>query len=259
MDKDKLLVGSVVKAFRILDCFDDKNRILTLADITRKTGYPKTTVYGLLSTLENEHIIAKDNTVQGYRLGVQLFKHAYIAKISMPIIQIVSPIMKQLSVETGENVYLTTHSKGRVLFLEGIHYDHTYINYSETGKTLPMHCSASGKAMLANMTEDEVDAIFKRYPLEKKTINTMTDPVQIKKELAVIARQGYALDMEEESIGVRCVSVAILNNDNRPVGAISISGSVPHMTDENARQYYQLLMRQMRIIRMNADLFPCQY
>ncbi len=252
-------IASLEKAVRILDCFDVQHKVLSLSEITKMTGYPKTTVHGLVSTLIHENMLARATGNQGYMLGIHLMELSFHARLATPVIQIIAPTMNRICAQTHQNVYLTTHHLGRLLYLESCLYNREYIGYSENGKCLPMHCTASGKAMLAYMTDDQLNDIVNRWPLEKKTPNTITDLSLLKNELENIRNRGFAVDMEEETIGVKCLAVPVLNTTSQPVGALSISGSVPNMTTAKIYEYSEVLLNNMSILRMNADLFPCEY
>ncbi len=257
--KEKGGIASVVKAIRIMDCFDAQHKVLGLAELSKMTGYPKTTVYGIVATLVNENMVTRVAGSQNYALGTHLLKLAYHTKLSMSIVQLAAPTMNRLCAESRENVYLTTHSQGRLLYLESCFRDREHVGYSETGKSLPMHCTASGKAMLSYMTEEQVDAILSRYPLTKVTSNTITDATLLRREFAEIRARGFAIDDEEETVGVKCIAVPVLNQDSMPVGAISISGSVASMTTGKIYEFYEMILNQLPILRLNASQFPCQY
>lgn len=252
-------IASVVKASRILSCFDMTHKELSLAEISRMTGYPKTTVYGFVNTLLQENMLARSSSSEQYTLGTRLLELSYYTKASIPIIQIATPMMSRLNEQSGQNVYLTTHIQGRMIYLESYYRDREYIGCSEAGKTLPMHCTASGKVMLAYMTEEQVDAILREYPLTPLTKNTLTDRDALRNELAQIRARGYAFDNEEVEIGVKCLAVVVLNRQGQPVGAVSLSGSAASMSEDKLQEYYQMVSDQLTILRLNADLFPCRY
>lgn len=252
-------IASVKKAVRILNCFAAGQGEQSLGQIAKTTGYPKTTVHGILATLEGENLISRAPNSSNYTLGTGLMELAYHAKLALSIIQIAAPAMNKLAAQAQQNVYLTTHSFGRLLYLDSCYRDREYIGYSTAGKTLPMHCTASGKAMLAYMDEAQVNRIIEKYPLVCVTPNAITDRGRLAKELMEIRARGYAIDDEEETIGVRCIAAPVLSDGGIPVGALSLSGSAVVMTEERMRAYYEMLADQMPVLRLNAPLFPCRF
>ena len=129
-------------------------------------------------------------------------------------------------------------------------------NYSNAGKTLPMHCTGCGKAMLAYLPEDELLHVLEISPLVRFTPNTITDRDQLFRELEAIRKRGYAIDIEEESPGVKCVGLPIRDNDGYPVGAISISGTIMSMRDEILDNYARAASRACQGMLGSVGLFP---
>ncbi len=252
-------IASVKKAIRILNCFSGERREQSLKQIAAITGYPKTTVFGILATLESENLIARSPNSQNYMLGTGLMELAYHAKASLSIVQIAAPVMDKLAAQAQQNVYLTTHSLGRLLFLDSCYRAREHVGYSTAGKVLPMHCTATGKAMLAYMTPAQVERIIAAHPLKAVTSNTITDMARLKEELALIRQRGYAIDNEEETIGVKCVAAPVIGAGGIPVGALSLSGAAVAMTDERIRQYYEMLAEQTPLLGLNAHLFPYRF
>ena len=120
----------------------------------------------------------------------------------MPVIQYALPFLEELQVKTGENIYLTSHVDGQVLYLEGVYPSIRIGNYSVAGKRLPLHCTGCGKAMLAYLPDDEFEAVLKRWGLPAITPHTITTRARIEQECAAIRARGYATDREEETLGV---------------------------------------------------------
>lgn len=254
-DDARWRVNSVAKALSVLGCFTQSRQELTLADMSRMLGLPKSTLLNLVRTLESEGYLYRVKYSQSYRLSYKILELAYFMRMSIPINQYALPLMEDLQALSGENVYLTTHINGRVLYLEALYSGSRSAKYSVSGKTLPMHCTSCGKAMLSYMSEEDVDSVISKWGLTQVTPNTITDREQLFTALADIRRCGYAVDVEEESLGVKCVAVAIRNTDGQAVGALSISGSVISMKDEYVLKYAAELSKAASILSNYADLF----
>ena len=250
------LVNSVNKALNILECFTATQRELTLSQISRHLGLPKSTTLNLIRTLEaNGYLLHLANT-QTYQLGYKVMGLSYNLRASMPIIQYATPFLEELQVKTGENVYLTTHVDGQVLYLEGVYPSIRIGNYSVAGKRLPLHCTGCGKAMMAYLPKDELEEVINQWGLPKITKNTITTRERLEKELALTRKRGYALDLEEETLGVKCVAMPILDSTGYPAGAISISGTVMSMRDELIEDYAKMISRVCSVLIANAHQFP---
>ena len=249
-------VKSVMKALGILELFSPARTQMSLAQLSHTLEMPKSTTLNLIKTLEDGGYLLYDRDSQTYRLGYRALQLGYNVRASIPVIQHAIPFMEDLLTRTHENVYLTSHMNGQVLYLDGAYNSRRYGKYSVTGKTLPLHCTGCGKAMLSYMTDDEVRQIIDRWGLKRFTPNTITDPDRLLEEIAASRERGYATDTEEETLGVRCVATAIRNAQGRPVGAISIQGTTLSMTDARIREYAALTASVSTILAEQAHLFP---
>lgn len=249
-------VNSVNKALRILECFTTTQKSLTLAQISRMLGIPKSTVLNLIRTLEINGYLLHIADTQSYQLGYKLMGLSYNLRASLPIIQFATPFLEELQVKTGENIYLTSHIDGKVFYLEGIYPSIRIGNYSVAGKQLPLHCTACGKSMMAYLPEDELEQVIKQWGLPQITQNTITDYPRLMEEFKSIRQQGYAKDLEEETLGVKCIAMAIRDCSGYPTGAISISGTMISMRDELLEEYAKFLSRICSVLISYAHQFP---
>lgn len=176
--------------------------------------------------------------------------------MSMPVLRFTLPFLEDLQLKTGKTIYLTTHVNRRVLYLDVFHQNRRMYSYSISGKTLPMHCTGCGKAMLAFLPQEEIEHILDTEGLPAFTPNTITDRQTLYQELEEIRSRGYAIDYEEETLGVRCVAAPIRNAQGYPTAAISISGAVLSMQEDQFFQYADFLTNACRALASNANEFP---
>lgn len=250
------IVMSVVKALNILDCFTITRSQLSLAQLSTQMSYPKSTTLNLVRTLESSGYLLKDPITQNYSLGYKILNLSYLLRSSIPVIQYALPFLEDIQKNSGEIVYLTSHINGQVLYLEGIYPSRRMTNYSISGKTLPMHCTGCGKAMLAYLPEQQQKEIILRWGLTKMTPNTITNEEALNEEIKLIRSCGYAIDMEEESPNVKCVAVPVLDSNGYPVAAVSISGTVMNMKDSLLNDYAKMLSRTCSLLSAKASEFP---
>jgi DNA-binding IclR family transcriptional regulator len=201
------------------------------------------------------YLVKVPNT-QNYRLGMELFELGYVVKSSIPIIQYAIPIMEDIQEKTGEIVYFTVPRNGKVLYLEGVYPGKKLIHYSISGRVLYMHCTAVGKAILAYLPEEMVKKIIEYWGMPIFTPQTISNSKDLMEALELNRKRGYAIDIEEESPGVKCLAVPIRTSHNEVLGALSISGSVISMLDSKFSLYAELLMSASNILAQKANLFP---
>lgn len=249
-------VKSVVKAIQILSCFTPEHPELSLADISSQLKIPKSTTLNLLRTLEDYDYISRTYPSMNYRLGYAVMQLNYCKQMSMPVVRLSLPFLEDLQFKTGKTIYLTTHINGKVLYLDVAHQNRRMSSYSISGKMLHMHCTGCGKAMLAFLPEEEVHSIIQTYGLPAFTPNTITSEEALYEELAAIRKRGYAFDHEEETLGVRCIAAPIRNAKGYPTAAISISGAVLSMQEEQVYEYADVLLNTCHALSNNANEFP---
>jgi DNA-binding IclR family transcriptional regulator len=240
---------------RVLHCFSAARPEWSLTQLAQKLDMPKSSLLNMLKTLELYEFVVKSPVTGAYRLGVGLLEFSYNARSSLPIIQYAFPFLEELHHKTGKNIYFTIPRHGKVLYLESILPSRRSIHYSDFGKTLPMHCTGCGKAMMSHLAQEEIDRIVELVGLERFTPTTITDYGKLMKELRLTRERGYAIDNSEESHGVKCVGVPIIAV-GRVLGAVSISGSVLTMPDEELPEYAEMIMTVTSLMASKAELFP---
>ena len=111
--------------------------------------------------------------------------------------------------------------------------------FTDVGQAAPAHCTAAGKAILAQLPPEQAIATVSPSRMQPRTAHTITTAEGMRRELEMVRAAGYALDNEEQEIGVRCVAVAVPSSS--PPAALSISGPSPRMTDALIHQSVPLL------------------
>lgn len=254
--KQKPKVISVVKCLNILESFSDTQPELNLTQLSDLLKMPKSTLLNTIRTLESRGYLYRANNSLNYRLGFKLMELSYNARASLSIVQYAMPFLEELQERTGEIVYLTTHINGRVFYLECVMPIKKTVTYSLNGRTYPMHCTGCGKAMLAFMSEEEVDTIIAMRGLPRYTENTITDINDLKNALTKYRKLGYAIENSEGSHNIRCIAMPICRSDGVVAGAISISGPPITMTDEKFTEYAKHLAGACNFLSQYAQLFP---
>jgi len=250
-------INSVIKSLRILELFNPVNTEYSLTQISKRLQIPKSTLLNFMRTLEGEGYICRNPISQNYRLGIKLMILGYNMRSTLTISHYAIPCMEDLCAQSKGNVYLTTYVDGILLYLEGIYSNRRTTKYSVAGKTLPMHVTASGKAIMSYMPAGQVDAIIRKHPLIASTKYTITDPDELRREIRRCHDQGYAFDNQEETLGIHCVAVAIRDPSGFPVGALSISGSSMQMTDERRESFVSMLTEARATLSDYTSMFPC--
>ena len=220
---NSLAVQSLHRAFDILEAIGNSAMPASLKEITAATGLPKSTVYRLISNLETRDYVCCDNNGK-YRLGFQLFMMSQWAEKDFKVKRVAKIFLESLNEFTKETVHLAILGKNRVLYVDTVESPHALRLVAKLGSTNSVHCTALGKVLLLKHSDEEIHGIIEEQGMEKRTEYTLCTPADYLREMAVVRRQGYALDNRESEMDSRCVGAPIYDNTGKVVAAISISG-----------------------------------
>ncbi|WP_371679116.1 IclR family transcriptional regulator [Streptomyces sp. NBC_01276] len=216
-------VKSAVRTVLLLEHFAARPGLHSLADIQNDLSLPKSSLYMLLRTLVNLGWVETDATGTRYGIGVRalLVGSSYID--GDEVVAAARPTLDRLSDDTTETIHLARMDGTSVVYLATRQSQHYLRPFTRVGRRLPVHSTALGKALLATHTDEEVRRLLPRR-LEAVTQHTITDREQLVEELALVREQGYALDREENTLGLRCFGVAV---PYRTPARDAVSCSVP--------------------------------
>ena len=223
MSQEGALVLSVAKAFRLLDILSEAKTPLSLAELSELSGWPKSTVYGLISTMREFSVIEQQSDGR-YFLGVRLFEYGCAVSGCWSVSEISRPYLQHLSSKTGESVFLSVLSRNEVITIDQVQSRAGLRVVSEVGTRLPIHCTSQGKVFLAAMPQAEAMRMFKSKSLPAYTPQTLTSWAKMESELAVIRRQNYAEEDGEFKIGLQSVSAPVRDITGRVKYAVGIVG-----------------------------------
>ncbi|OAH59648.1 MULTISPECIES: IclR family transcriptional regulator [Bacillaceae] len=226
------LIQSIERAADVLELFLTSKSELSVKEISQKLNLSKSTVHGIIKTLEHRGYLQQNPDDLKYKLGIKLFELGNLVGKNLEIGKIARPIIRDLVVELNETVHLVTLQRDEVIYIEKVEGPRALTIYSHIGKRAPFHCTGVGKAILAYLSEKEVDRILSSVILESFTEYTMTNREDIKNHLHSIREKGYAVDDEEIELGLKCIAAPIFDHQGNVIA--SISCAAPKMRlDEN--------------------------
>jgi DNA-binding IclR family transcriptional regulator len=216
-------VRSVRRAVRILEAFREGSSH-TVTGLARELALPKSSVYELVSTLASEGLLVKEDSTNRYRLGLRLVELARAADDDLEVHQVAHPLIEKLRDELNETVQLTVLDGEEILYVDGCESARQLRTFFQFGDRAPLHCTALGKAILANLPSEQRERYLRRRALKAFTPGTLTDPAALRRELDRTAARGYSVDDMEHEEDVRCVGAPIRDRDGRTFASISVSG-----------------------------------
>jgi DNA-binding IclR family transcriptional regulator len=183
----------------------------------------KTTVHRLLATLENKRFINRDRVTGLYRLGFRFVEMASLVLQDFELHRWARPYLERLSADFGETVDLSILDDAHVIYLEVIESPQRLKLAAAVGQRLPAFCTASGKALLAYLPEEQVRKILAGN-LKEYTDRTPVSVEEIFADLRITAERGYAISEQEYERDINAVAAPIFDADNHPIASIAVVG-----------------------------------
>lgn len=218
---DKSQVQVIARAATILRALEDENAGLSLGQIAQRVNLARSTVQRIVAALECEKLVIAATPNGRVRLGPAILRLA--ASVRSDFIALARPFLERLSQELHETVDLSTVKKDHLIFIDQVIGSQRLRTVSAVGETFPLHCTANGKAYLAQLSDAAIEKLIGRA-YEARTPKTFTRIEALLKELAAVRRTGVAYDREEHTLGISAAGVALRD----PLGnAVAISVPVP--------------------------------
>jgi len=236
-------IHSINRAVLILNSLTSGEKEMGITELSKKLNLHKSTVHRILVTLEDEGLVAKDNISQKYRLGMKLFELGNIVKEQIEIKNYAFPIMQELAKKTEESIDLNILLDDKRISFEKIESPQEVRAIIKLGKSLPLYCGGSGKAILAFLPGSEIQRIIQKEKLIAFGPNTITNPVKLKEHLQEIRNRGYALSFEERIPGSSSIAAPIFDYQGNVIASISISGPITRFTKEKISFYISLIKK----------------
>ncbi|WP_436789778.1 IclR family transcriptional regulator [Yinghuangia sp. YIM S10712] len=212
-------VQSLERAFDLLEVIADAGGVLGLSDLASRSGLPMPTIHRLVRTLVRTGYLRQDSS-RRYALGPRLIRLGESAGRLLG--SWARPYLAELMESTGETANLAVLESGEVVYVGQVPSRHSMRMFTEVGRRVQPHCTAVGKVLLAQLPDDQAARALGPGPLTAHTAFTVTDPAELLRQFAAIRQQGYAIDDQEQELGVRCIAVAVPGAPTAT--AMSVSG-----------------------------------
>lgn len=206
---------------------------LTLAEASAHLKVSKSTAHRYLTTLE-ELKVAERDAKDGFRLGPKLIEVAGVFLSKHDLARASQPTLERLASETEETAHLAAPLGTSVVYLAKVEGPHSVRMVSQIGTRNPMHCTALGKAILAYSPPDKLQHVL-HEGLSQRTPNSITSAEALFAELERVRASGFAVDDQENEMGVRCAGAPVFDLTGRVVGALSVSGPASRLTADRCR------------------------
>lgn len=244
-------VRAVDHAFAILrELYDEDGA--SLAELAARVDLSKSTIHSHLQTLEGLGYVTRRGSE--YDLGLRFLTFGGYVRDKDRLYQVAKEGADELAEKTGELAAVSTEAAGENLYLYQAEGPNAMSLDSHVGARLPLHCTATGKAILAELPDERVEAILDKRGLPAATENTITDREALYDELETIEERGIAFDNEERIAGMRGVGSAIVHGEcGTVIGAIGITGPTNRIAgDKYETEIPELISSITRMVEINV-------
>jgi IclR family KDG regulon transcriptional repressor len=245
-------VQSLARAFAILEEIARNRDGIGLAELSKRVGLHNSTTFHLVKTLVSLGYVRQMKDSKRYRIGRPLFVLAASALDEVEMVSLATPILEDLSRETGESAHFSVRLGDAVVVLARTGGKGAFQLTDRAGAMRPAHCTALGKIMLAALAPDQLEQFLARADLKAHTSKSITSPELLRREIAEVRRAGLAVDDGEFDAELRCVAVPVRDFSRQVIGAIGISGPVWRLSIE-------ALQKRARVVRADADRLSAEF
>jgi IclR family acetate operon transcriptional repressor len=237
-----------LRAFAALECVAAASQPLTLDDITSSLGLPKPTVFRILNLLKEAGLLHRDVASKRYTAGLRLTTFAVDlwrnASLRVPWHHALETAVQEI----GESCNLTMLENNRVLYIDRVECHQALRLHLEIGTRVPLHCTASGKIFLSQMSPERVQDLLGPEPYERFTPHTLTTYRELAAELETTRRTGVGLHDSELFADSVAVAVPIADRRGHFFAAVAMHAPASRASIGSAQQYVPVLHRAARTI-----------
>ncbi len=236
-------IQSIARAFQLLEEIAFARDGIALSELSKRVGLHNSTTFHILKTMVSLGYVRQIRDTKRYRIGRPLFALAAGALDEIEMVSCATPILEDLSQETGESCHFSVRSGDAVMVMARTSGPGAFQLTNRVGIVRPAHCTALGKVILAALSHDQFEHFLQRADLKAHSPKSITEPDLLRREIADVRRTGIAFDDGEFDDEVRCVAVPVLDFSGQTLGAIGVSGPVWRMSIQTLQSHADTVRR----------------
>jgi IclR family pca regulon transcriptional regulator len=221
---------SLVRGIAVIQVFSHDHPALTLSEVARLTGMSRATARRILHTLEDLGHVRADGRHFSLTPRVLSLGWAYLSSLNLA--EIAQPLMEELVEKTRESCSASTLDLPDIVYVARVPTRRIMTITIGVGTRLPAHATSMGRVLLADLPEEELEAFLAETRLEAYTDRTLTEPEELRRLLASVREQGWALTDEELEIGLRSIAAPLRDANGRAIAALNVSAATSRVSIE---------------------------
>jgi len=242
-------VPAVRRAIEVLEILAHSHTGLSLADLSRLTSIPKSSLFRILNTLEHHAVVLQDGQRETFTLGMKLIDWGNRALDSIDLKTVSHPHLVRMAHETRESYYVAILDEEEVIIIDRADTPEIWRMVARLGQRSPVHATASGQVLISEMSQEAIDRIISRHGLKKFTPRTITDPERLQRRLRRIRSDGHVVANAEYKADL-CVIAAPIRDHHGVIAAALMTA----MHSDRARKETSRLREVVRILKTEAEV-----
>jgi IclR family transcriptional regulator, KDG regulon repressor len=240
-------VPAVQRAVEVLELLAVSHTGISLADLSRQTGYPKSSLFRILLTLEKASIVQLDRTRSIFTLGMKLIDWGNRALEKIDLKSVTHPHLVRMAHETRESYYVAILDDNEVIIIDRADTPEIWRVVARLGQRSPVHATASGQVLMAEAPDEMLHTAIQRTGLKRFTPQTITGMARLKIRLKEIRKDGYVINDAEYKPDLCVISVPLRDHHGKVVAALMTA-----LTSERSRKNKPLLMSIVELLKREA-------
>lgn len=250
-------VKSAERLLDVLDLLARHARPVPTMTIARECDIPKSSAHHLLNVMRARHFVTYYEVERAWGLGVAAFEIGSAYLRSRPLQRMGRHLLVELTQRTGETSHLAMLHGTEVLYVDKEQPVGAAAKLvTEIGVRLPAHLTAVGRAILAELPEAQVEALYAGQPLVLRTGRGPTSLAALQRDLEEVRRRGVAVDDEMVTPGISCAAAPVFSHEGVPVAAIGVTYVTAQRSKADARQAVALVCEVSGRLSSNLGYAP---
>jgi DNA-binding IclR family transcriptional regulator len=221
--EERYMVPGLMRGLAVLEAFSPEQPSLSLAELGRAVGLPRSTAYRLVYTLAELGFLEREGNAKTYRLGPRVLGLGFSYLSSLELVDIARPSLTDLRDRTNCSAHLALLQGTDVLYVARVPAQKMLNSWVQVGSRLPAHATSMGRAILSRMAESNVRTLFQKAELKRYSDETATSVDDLMVVLETDRSLGYAASLSSFEDGIASLAVAIMNEAEEPIGAINVT------------------------------------
>ncbi|HSA93314.1 MAG TPA: IclR family transcriptional regulator [Terriglobales bacterium] len=247
---------AVQRALAMLEGVGHQGGGMTNAEISRHLRIPKSSASYILRTLEHAGYLRRDRETGKYRLGLKVLSLSHATLAGLDLRELALPILRHLAGQTGLSAHLAILDHAEAVYIQKAEAAGFIKMDTWVGKRVDIHTTSVGKALVAFLPEEELEALLRGRHLPRRTPRSITSHARLHREFERVRAQGYAVDEEENSLGVRCVAAPVFDSSGQVEASVGVSGATSELTRAGLPRIASLVREAARRISRELGYRP---